>query len=298
MNTMNNANNNIKQKYISLILASMSIACVILAMILTNFTEITDTTISKNEQIIANKKPLSYPLTKDIKHFQLASTTDKDYDLTIEISFSEEKDIQIKQKHEYDNADYIDIDFKQLDWQVQDDTLILNIDKALSADNRYFYETLKIRLPKQLNEISIANDFTRKHYQIINQDEPINLTVSTNKANFVGNFNQLIVKQINSCNKHYYDNSICFTFDDVQVDTLSMVTPPQVVAEHNQKYKDDKNEPPALFKLLLDGDLTAQQIILNVPKNSDIKITNLELLDKIKWEEVEKIKEVSPKPSN
>lgn len=277
--------NKTKQKSISLILASVSIFCVILAMILTNFTDITDATISKNKQIIANKKPLIYPLAKNIQYFQLTATNS--YALDVEISFSEEKDIEIKQKHESSNVDYVNIDFNKLAWQVKEDRLILNIDNALSVDGSYYYETLQIRLPKQLKEISIDNDLSSQDYQIINKTKPIDLTINSNQANFAGKFKQLTVKQTGSCNEYYYNNNDCFIFYDVQVDKLSMITPRRVVIEHNEKYKDNKEDQPILFNTLFDNGLSAKQINLNVPKNSNIKITNLALLNKIKWAEVE-----------
>ncbi len=261
----------------------MSIGCVILAMILTNFT---DTVINNNQQIIANKKPLNYPLVKDIRHFQLVSTSGDGYALGVEISFSEENDIQIKQRHEDNDTVYINIDFKQFNWQVHNDTLILNIDKGLSR-NSYYSEILEIHLPKQLNKLSIVSNYNNQDYKIISQNEPIDLTVNTDKAKFMGNFKQLTVKQTEGCYEYkMIGDDVCFMFEDTKVDTLSMITPQQVVAKHNKKHK-NKREPPLLFSMLLNEKLSAKQINLNVPKNSNIKITNLALLNKIKWEGVE-----------
>ncbi len=278
---------NTKPKSISLILACMSIGCVILAMIVTNFTDITDATISKNKQIIANKKPLIYPLAKDIQHFQITSTTSNRYAVDVEISFSEKKDIQIKQ-FTASNYKYFDnIDFDKFAWQVQDDTLILNIDNAFSADDSYYDEILQIRLPKQLNQLSIEDNITRGNYKIINENKPMDLTVNLYKANFMGDFKQLTVQQTTACKQSYLDTDYCFTFDDVNVDTLSIITPQRMIINHNEKYKDKKEEQSPLFNALFNKGLSAKQINLNVPKNSEIKITNLALLDKIKWEGVE-----------
>lgn len=284
---------------LTVLLASIAIASVIGAITTSHFAKVTNLEEINIEEILANKTPVRYKLSeksgeelgeelgegldkKSSNIKQLSVQLPKElYGLTVNIDFKEQSYIEVNQPIDDDDHYYryfSNIDLNQLNWQLDNGILTMDLSKSMDDDSVYYDTKLQISLPKQDWKIDFPAQVSSLY--VDNTAEPINLTFLARGAEFTGNYAKLAIIQtgVDDC------NGSCFSFRNTVTDSLYASVEEKALQDMKVEMGSNYDgESP--FSIRLKG-IQANRIDLNVPKNSNVDVYDLSLLDKIIWHDM------------